>query len=158
MSSYLTVKEGIYDPLKRFAFTNITDEVFTFKWGGQPISVKPQETIELPHHLAVLATTNLVDKIMLDEARKDEEETRKKNKDPYWRSPKGISVGVPEARKPYEQKILRELKPDEESPQIQVMRAQIREELERDLKQENSPKVQRMSVSKEEFAEIKSKK
>lgn len=158
MSSYLTPKDGIYDPSKRFAFTNITDEPFTFQWGGTPITVKPKGTVELPHHLAILATKNLVDKIMGAEAREDELKTRKSNKDPYWRSPKGISVGVPEARKPYEDKILRELKLDEESPEVAVMRAQIKEQLMADMSQEKAAPVTKMSVGKEEFAIIDKKK
>lgn len=151
------MKDGIYDPTKRFAFTNITDEPFTSQWGGQPITVKPKDVVELPHHLAVKMTTELVDKIMQEEARQDEITTRAANKDPYWRSPKGISMGVPEARKPYEQKILRELLPDEENPQTAIARARIREELMSDMSAEKSAPVTRMAVSQEEFAEIKPK-
>lgn len=157
MSSNLTVKEGIYDPTKRFAFTNISDETFTFKWGGNPITVKPKETIELPHHLAVLATGKLVDHIMGSEARADELKMRAENKDPYWRSPKGIAMGVPEARRPYEEKILRELGPGEESPALQVMRAQIKEELQRDLSQEKAKPISSIKVGESEFAPIKTK-
>lgn len=155
MSSYLTVKNGIYDPSKRFAFTNVTDKDFVFSWGGNPITVKPKDTVEMPHHLAVLATTKLVDQIMLGEARQDELTMRKENKDPYWRSPKGISVGVPEARKPYEDKILRELQPDEENPQFAIQRARMKEELLRDLSAEKAEPVSKIVVSPEQFAEIK---
>lgn len=157
MSSNLTVKNGIYDPSKRFAFTNITDKDFTFYWGGNPITVKPKDTVEMPHHLAVLATGKLVDQIMLGEARKDELTMRSANKDPYWRSPKGISVGVPAAREPYETKILRELSPDEENPQTAIMRAKMREELQRDLSGETAAPISRMAVSPEQFAPIANK-
>lgn len=157
MSSNLSVKNGIYDPSKRFAFTNITDRDFTFHWGGNPITVKPKDTVEMPHHLAVLATGKLVDQIMLGEAREDELTMRAANKDPYWRSPKGISVGVPAAREPYETKILRELAPDEENPQTAIMRAKMREELQRDLSAENAAPVSRMAVAPEQFAPISNK-
>jgi len=47
-------------------------------------------------------------------------------------------LGVPAARKVWEDKICRVLEVDEESPQVQVMRSQIREELMKDLKAEPS--------------------
>ena len=132
MSSYLDVKSGIYDPSKRFAFTNITSEVFNSAWGGQPIIVQSGQTVELPHHLAVKLTGELVDKIMIGNAKMDEERVNQ----PYYRSPQGTSLGVPAARKVWEDQILRELQVDEESPELQVMRAQIREEIMNDLKAE----------------------
>jgi len=132
MSSFLDVKNGIYDPSKRFAFTNITDDVFTSAWGGQAITIQPGQTIELQHHLAVKLTGELVDKIMIGNAHMDE---LQKNQ-PYYRSPQGSSLGVPAARKVWEDQILRELQVDEESPDIQIMRAKIREEILNDIKAE----------------------
>lgn len=157
MSSYLTVKNGIYDPSKRFAFTNISSTDFTFSWGGKPITVKTGDVVEMPHHLAVLATGKLVDQIMMGIAREDEIKMRLENKDPYWRSPKGISVGIPEARKPYEDKVLRELAPDEENPQTAMMRASMREQLMHDLSAEKAQTIDKISVPLEQFAEIKEK-
>jgi hypothetical protein len=155
LSSNLTVKQGIYDPSKRFAVTNIQNdkfglknEDFTFYWGKSPITIKSGQTIELPHHLAVKATIELTDKIMYEEVHAEEIEGRKTNKD--YRSPKGLSVGIPNARDPIEKKIMRELALDEENPQVQVMRAQIKEELLRDLKAENatgSPALPASSVA-----------
>lgn len=158
MSSYLSVKDGIYDPSKRFGFKNITKEDFTFTWGNQPIKVKAGQEIELPHHLAVLATGKLVDKIMNDSVREEEVKMRTKNKDPMWRSPRGLSTGIPEARKPFETQILRELKIDDENPQMAVIRAQIREELLSDLNAEKAAPVAKMTVKTEEFSQIQSKK
>lgn len=144
MSSNLDLKQGIYDPSKRFAFTNITDAPFTFAWGNSPITVKPKETIELRHHLAVLATNRIVDQIMIEEMRKKTEAEKLKN--PMYLAPNQAgSLGVPAAREPFEKQVLRELALDEESPQIQVMRAQIREEMARDLNQEKSPAITRIS-------------
>ena len=91
-------------------------------------------------------------------AEEEEKKMREKTKDPYWRSKIGISAGVPEARRPYEEKILRELKPDEENPQTAIMRSRIREELMADLTAEKSAPITRMAVGKDEFAEIKPKK
>lgn len=158
MSSNLWVKQGIYDPTKRFSFTNITDKPFSFSWGGTPIVIKAGETVELRHHLAVLATTKLVDQIMQGEIKDEEEKMKLETKNPYYRSPRAISMGVPAAREPYEKKILKELPPKNDSDaQLQVIRSEIKEELVRDLKQENSPAISKTSdlgVTATEFEEI----
>lgn len=139
MSSFLDKKGGIYDPSKRYSFTNITENPFTFSWGGKNITVKAHQAIEVPEHYGILATGKLVDQIMQEESRAEELIMREKKNDPYWRSPKGIALGIPAARKPYEDKILRELAFDEENPQTQVMRAQIREELMNDYNNAQKP-------------------
>lgn len=146
MSSNLTVKQGIYDPTRRFEFTNISDKDFTFAWGGTPIKIKAGEKVELPHHLAVLATGRLVDQIMSDEIKVEEDRMKVETRNPYFRSQKGGSLGVPAAREPYETKILKELAPRTDTDSaFQVIRAQKTEELMRDLKQENSPTITKMS-------------
>lgn len=139
MSSFLDKKIGVYDPSKRYGFKNITSEPFTFSWGGNPITVKAGAEIEVPEHYAIVATTKLVDQIMQDEVREEEKKMRAELRDPYWRSPKGIAMGVPAARKPYEDKILRELAFDEENPQTQVMRSQIKEQIMNDMTNAQKP-------------------
>ncbi len=146
MSSFLDKKTGIYDPSKRYGFKNITDKPFTFSWGNQPITVKAGEEIEVPEHYALLATKKIVDQIMMEEVATEEAKMRAELKDPYWRSPKGISIGIPAARKVYEDKVLRELTLNEESPQVQVMRAQIREQILSDIDNSQKPKVPVESV------------
>jgi hypothetical protein len=142
VSSNINLKDGIYDPTRRFAFTNITKEPFTFTWGKQPITVKAGETVELRHHLAVLATNRLVDKIMSEEAKADEDKVRLEKHDPFWRSPKGIAMGVPAAREPYESKVLKELpKKSDTDAQLQVIRTEITSELTKDLNQEQTPPI-----------------
>ncbi len=150
MSSFLDVKNGLYDPSKRFAFTNITSEPFVSAWDGQPITVQPSQTIELTHHLAVKLTGELVDKIMIGNAKMDELQSNQ----PYFRSPKGTSLGVPAARKVWEDQILRELEVDEESPEIQIMRAKIREEIMTDLKAEPSDEKVPVPTGIAEFADL----
>lgn len=156
MSSILGKDEGLYNPALRFAFTNITMEDFTSAWGGSPIIVKAGETIELPHHLADKLTDQLVDQIMIGEAKLNEVE--------YYKSHPGTRIndyrapsmlGVPAARKVWEDQIVRELAVDEESPQLQVMRAQIKEELLADLNAETSTAPVPVPTSIEEFAELK---
>ena len=151
MKSFLDVANGVYDPSRRFAFTNITAEDFASAWGGQPITVRPSQTIELPHHLAVKLTGELVDKIMIGKAKMDEVASGQA----YFRSPQGTSLGVPAARKVWEDQILRELQVDEESPEIQVMRAEIKQEILTDLKNEQSIEPPKGPGSLSEFAEIK---
>jgi sirohydrochlorin ferrochelatase len=160
MSSNLWVKQGIYDPTKRFLFTNITSEPFTFTWGKSPITVKAGEVIELPHHLAVLATTALVDQIMNKEIKEEEDKMKLETKNPYYRSPRGSSLGIPAAREPYEKKICRELERSESKvteSQMGVIRTELAETLKRDLAGENSPKITKMSdlgVDAKAFEEI----
>ena len=158
MTSLLTLKDGIYDPRRRFAFTNITAEPFTFSWGGVPTTVKPHQTIEVAHHIAVLATTKLCDQIMLGDIKRDEETYKAAHpNEPYFRSPRSGSIGVPMARKPIEDKILRELKVDEESPEVSMMRAQMKEQLMADLNAEKTAPVESIKIDPAEFSEVKGK-
>lgn len=157
MSSLIGKESGIFDPTKRFAFTNISDKDFVSAWGGSPITVPAGETVELPHHLANKFTDELVDAIMQGEAKMDEVEYYKNNPGAApnsYRSPKGSSLGVPAARKFWEDQIVRELAVDEESPEIQVMRAKIKEEILADLSQEKSSEPVQVPTSLTEFAEL----
>lgn len=160
MSSNLWVKQGIYDPSKRFSFKNITTEPFTFTWAKQPITVKAGETVELPHHLAVLATTQLVDNIMNKEIREEEEKVKAETKNAYYRSPRAASLGVPAAREVWEKQIVRELSPSESQvteSQMGVIRTELAETLTRDIKAENSPaitKVSDLGVNAKAFEDI----
>ena len=139
MSSFLTKSDGIYNPAKRYGVKNITDTDFTFTWNGNPITIKVGQEIELPEHMAILATTKMVDQVMHAEADEETARMRKELRDPYWRSPKGISAGIPMARKPYEDRVIRELSIDEKSPQYQVLRAEVKEQLLGDLKRGQEP-------------------
>jgi hypothetical protein len=159
--SFLEVN-GVYQPGLRFAFTNISDENFTSYWDKVPIIVKPHETIEISditplpgramgHNLAIKMTTELVDKIMINEIKMDEVA---KNQ-PYYRSPQASSLGVPGARKPWEDKILREMEPDEESPAILMMKKQLKEEILSGGQAEASKEPVSVPTSISEFSEIK---
>ncbi len=157
MSSDLTLKGGIYDPTRRFAFTNITKEDFTFTWDGQPITIKSGDTVELPHHLAVLATGRLVDDIMIGEIN---EATRKaKEVNPAYLAPNQAGkLGVPGARKPYEDKILKELPRDTDSSQFKILQSQAVEALKADIEKSTpAKKISKIDVNPEEFAGVKQK-
>ncbi len=156
MSSFLTVKEGIYNPTLRFAFTNIDTESYELKWDGKVlVTIKPGESVELPHHLAVMATGELVDRIMIRETKEDELAHMNviQNGLPY-RSPKGIAMGVPAARKPFEDKILKELPIDKASSQFKILQSQLIDELKADLTAESAKPISTISVKPTEFAEI----
>lgn len=71
---------------------------------------------------------------MINNAKLDEIEGRKTDR--FYR---GVNMmGIPAARKVYEDQIVRELQIDEESPQIAVLKAQIRDQVLSDI--ENSAK------------------
>ena len=122
MRSTLEIDKGMYDPLRRFAFTNITEQPFEVRWDGKSLGiVEPGQTIELPHHLAVKSTVELVDKIIIAETKADEE---LHSSTPYYRSPKASRLGVPMARKPYEDKILKEIEVDPNTPEFKILASQ----------------------------------
>ncbi len=141
------IERGMYDPLARYGFYNIIIEKhpvrgdifysrnkdFTFTWNGSPINVKAGSEIELPEHLAILATHKLVDEIMTDIAHEDTIKLREKSGDFTIKSPFGAALGIPAARKVWEDKIIRKLKIDEQSPQIQILKAQIKDQILTDI-------------------------
>lgn len=156
MSSILEKNAGLFNPALRFAFTNITEEVFVSAWNGSPITVKPGQTVELTHHLAVKLTDELVDKIMIGNAKIDEVSHYERNPGIAPNSYRAASsLGVPAARKVWEDQIVRQLEVDEESPEMQVMRAEIRAELQADMSQEKTSEPVHVPSSIEEFAELK---
>src|ERR1700722_3052553 len=103
MSSLLKKTDGLFNPVLKFAFTNITDEDFVSAWNGVPITVKAGQTVTLPHHLAHKLTDELVDKIMITNIKTNETEYYKNNPNTapnMYRAPS--SLGVPAARKVWE--------------------------------------------------------
>jgi hypothetical protein len=120
-----------------------------------PTTVKPHQTIEVAHHIAVLATKKLCDQIMMGDVKKEEDIYKAAHpSEPYHRSPRASSVGVPMARKPIEDKILRELQVDEESPEISMMRAEMKEQLMNDLSKEKAAPASEIRIDPVEFADI----
>lgn len=150
--------EGLFDPSRRFAFTNITKEDFVSAWGGAPIVIKAGDTVELSHHLANKLVDELVDKIMIGDAKMNEVEYYKANPNTTpnsYRAPS--SLGVPLARKEWEDKIVRELAVDEESPEIAVIRAEVKQEILRDMSKENAAAAIPVPTTVSEFADLDNK-
>lgn len=161
LQDLLYIRQGIYNPLLKFAFTNITEEEFVSAWGGEPIKIPAGQTVELPHHLAAKLTKELVDKIMIGNAKLQEMEFYKNNPNVQinsYRAPS--SLGVPAARKVWEDQIVHLMAPDEESPQVQLMRIKIKEELMRDLQAEPSSGSPLDSAPKNlaDFADLQTEK
>ena len=152
MRSKLEIEKGIYDPTRRFAFTNIHNEPFDVQWDGKNLgTVQPGQTIELPHHLAVKCTCELVDRIMIEETKADE---ALHTSTAYYRSPKASRLGVPMARKPYEDKILKEIEIDPTTPQFKILASQAVEEIKRDLNAESSAAITSMAVPMDALAPL----
>ncbi len=127
--------EGVFDPFARFAFTNITKEDFKSFWNSQPITVKPGQTVKLKHHLAVKFLKELVDKIMQGEAKMDEVAYYERNQNAApnsYRSPKGLQMGVPAARKVWEDQIIKQLPTEKDTVEFELMKQEFMEEIERD--------------------------
>ncbi len=134
MPSYLQRKEGVYDVGKRYAFTNISEEPFPIMWNSQIVRVvEPHETIEIsdatPYPgpgngdaIARTKTIELTTRVILGEARIDSEKLGLTTNKGYI-SPVGTRALIPEARKPYEQKILQELAPAENVHVLEKLKA-----------------------------------
>lgn len=160
IADILYLRQGVYNPLLRFAFTNIAESELVSAWNSEPIKIPAGRTVELPHHLAAKLTKELVDSIMIGNAKLNEIEFYKNNQNAMpntYRAPS--SLGVPAARLVWEEKICRLLAPEEESPETQLMRIKIKEELLHDLKAEPSSgsPLDNAPKSIKEFADLEVK-
>ncbi len=156
MDTLLHPRQGIYNPTLRFSFTNITEEEFLSAWGGEPIRIPAGRTVELPHYLAVKLVKEMVDKIMIGNAKLNEIEFYKNNPNVQLNTYRAASsLGVPAARKIYEDQICKLLVVDQDSPEVQLQRLGIKQQILSDLKAEpssgspldNAPRL-------EEFADL----
>ena len=164
-NSFLEVTTGLYDKTKRFGFTNILDEDFTSYWDGDPITVPAHTTIELSnttpiigagHVLAVKMTKELVDKIMIEQIKVEDVEMKQKTNNPYAVSPKAGSLGVPGARKYWEDQILVEYDPIKDPNAVKILQKQIIKEITEG--NEMKPETKPVSIpTPDQFAEIQSK-
>lgn len=135
MTEDLLHPNGLFNPLLQFAFTNITQDDFTSYWNSKPFTIKSGQTVKLQHHLAVKCLKELVDKIMQGEAKMDETAYYERNPNSApnsYRSPKGISMGVPLARKVWEDQIIKQLPNKAEGVELEIMKQEFLEEIKRD--------------------------
>ena len=124
-------KEGIYDQTHRARFTNIDDEDFVGTWDSKVyVRVPPGESVTLPESQAINFAIALATRVMVkDEKRKFVPSMY----EPTYEMSQRTRTGIPDARKPYEDKILQWLEAGEETPEVQALRSALREEILNDL-------------------------
>lgn len=77
----------------------------------------------------------MVDQIMQGEAKMDEVAYYERNQNAApntYRSPKGLSMGIPAARKVWEDQIIKQLPTEQDTVEFELMRQEFMEEIERD--------------------------
>lgn len=147
MSSYLDL-EGVYDKTKRYVVRNWSDEDFTQTFGAESvyngdkvieskpafsITIKAGEMRELGQFEAYIFTKHFVNHQMYKDAAKLKVAEEIKRAE--------MSINNKEARKPYEDKTISEIKAGSETPFMEEMRNKIREEEIAKLKAEAEPKA-----------------
>lgn len=129
MSSHLDF-EGLYDPKKMFAVTNWSDEDFSVDWndpgpdgtGSNIYTLHVGETRTYPQYLAYYITKNFVDREMYRDANKEPLDSKQRER-------LEMATANRDARKPYEDKTMQEVREGQEDPAVTAMRAKIRNEL-----------------------------
>lgn len=147
------VKEvGIFDPLARYAFTNITNEDFVSGWNGETFTIKPGQTVELPQHLANKFVDELVDKIIINKTKADELAVNQ----PLYRSPTATDIGIPAKRKIIEDQIIKKLEIDPDEPQFKILRSEVKSQIEADIAKssEITADISTVTVDQGEFADL----
>ena len=92
----------------------------------QTIEVSVKEPImNVGEALAIHMTNQLVDMIITGEIQVTEAAMQEKLQNPYWRSPKGMSLNIPNVRKPYEDMILKKLEPEQDETTLATLRKQV---------------------------------
>lgn len=148
--SFFDKEAGLFNPSRWFAFTNITNEKFVSAWDKEPIIVEANETIKVPEYLAKKLSTELIDKILIGNAKADEMKVNQ----PYYRSPLGMNLAVPAIRDQWEAKMLVELPKGEVPGGLQIIRTKLRQELEADMAKQPGVATESAPVAFEEFAAL----
>jgi hypothetical protein len=148
-------EQGMFDPTKRYAFTNITDEPFQFGWNGVNIDVAPKETVEIPQYLAYQAVNKMIDQLIIAKNKKDLDKIRETH--PEYLTPPGAGMmGIPAYRVTFESMIVRELPPKVGADaKLDIIRA--KEQVMSDIRRsqvETAP-IESIKVAQTEFAELK---
>lgn len=148
-------KEGLYDQSQRYRFHNIDDEVFVGKWNGtEYVTVPAGESVTLPESQAINFAKQLATRVMI----KDEQEKFVPTMmEPTWEQSRKTRTGIPMAREPYEKRILKKIEIGEETPEIQSLRSQIREELISDMSMQVSTEAPQGPRSKSEISIVADK-
>lgn len=131
-TSYWDKDDGLYDPKKTFALTNWSDQDITVNWRGDQgedniYVLHAGEVKTYPEYLALYILREFVNREMLKDAAK-----APKNPDgsPSKQQERlEMAMVNKDARKPYEDKTIQEVRAGQESPEVTAMRAKIRQEL-----------------------------
>ncbi len=150
------VERTLYDNTQRYKFTNIDDEPFVGLWDGREfVTVKPGQSVTLPEAQAITYAKDLCTRVM----QKEEKEKFVPNaRAATWEESDRSRVGIPMARKPYEDRIVQKLSTDEDSPETQALRSEIREELLRDLSAQVNTEPPRPPSSTRDLRLVKDKR
>ena len=147
-------EQGMFDPTKRYSFTNITEEPFQFGWNGINIDVAPGESIEIPQYLAYQANNKMIDSLIMAKNKKDLDKIRETN--PAYLTPPGAGMmGVPAYRETFEKLIIKELPPKSgNDAKLDIIRA--KEIVMADIKrsQQEVQPIETIKVAQTEFAEL----
>lgn len=156
MSSFLDV-EGAYDQTRRYIVSNWSDQDFTQKFGEESaynnstliittpaheVTIKSGDMLELDQFHALTFARHFVDREMQKVAEKLEGKAREKIE---------ISIGNKYARKPYEDKTVKEIVSGEENPIMAKMREEIRQEELAKIKAETSKTAEKTDKVEEKI-------
>ena len=104
----------IYDPERRYVFSNFSNEDFTGYASGVAQLIPAGTTVELPMFKAYLYTKHLVDREMTKDGKEG-------------------SMSGQEARQPYEDKCIAEITAGVDSPALASLKEKIKEEIEEEV-------------------------
>jgi len=126
-----TQERYLFDNTQRYRFTNIDDEPFVGMWDGREfVNVPAGASVTLPEAQAITYAKELCTRVMFKE---EKEKFVPNMREASWEESQKSRVGIPLARDPYEKRILQKLETGDETPELQAMRSEMREELMRDL-------------------------
>lgn len=126
-----TEERSLYDNSQRYKFTNIDDEEFVCMWNGEEITRIPAgASVTLPESQAITYAKDLCTRVMTKEERA---KFVPNMREATWEESQKTRVGLPMARDPYEKRILSKLNASDETPEIQLMKAQIKDQLLSDM-------------------------
>jgi hypothetical protein len=148
-------EQGMFDPTKRYSFTNITDEPFQFGWNGVNIDVAPKESIEITQYLAYQAVNKMIDQLIMAKNKKDLDKIRETN--PAYLTPPGAGMmGIPAYRVTFENMIVKEL-PSKSGNDAKLDIIRAKEAIMSDIKRsaEEPQPIESIKVAQTEFAELK---
>ena len=156
MSSSNLDKEGLYDQTRRYKFNNIGDEEYVGMWNSKVfVTVPPGESVTLPEAQAITFAKDLCTRVML----KEEKARFVPNMyEPTWEMSQRSRAGIPLARDPYEKRILQAIEEGQETPELQALRSQIREEVMADLTATVSTEPPRGPSSVSDLSLVKDKR